>query len=64
LERSDELTLDLIELMFIDSSGIRAILALAECAKGSLVLRHPSDAVRKIIDLTGIVGRNGIVLDN
>ena len=64
LERSDELRVELSDLAFIDSSGIRAILALAERANGSLVLCHPRENVRKVIDLTGIVGRHGIVVED
>ena len=63
LERSDGLTLDLSGLQFIDSSGIRAFLALAERATGALVLSHPGENVRKVIELTGIVGRHGITLE-
>ena len=58
-----DLILDLSDLSFMDSSGIRAVLAIAEHASGSVVLRQPSESVRKVIDLTGIVGRHGIVLD-
>ena len=63
LEASDSLTIDLSNLSFMDSTGIRAILALAERAGGSVLLRHPTANVRKVIDLTGIVGRDGIALD-
>jgi anti-anti-sigma factor len=63
LGRSPDLTLDLSDLSFTDSSGIRAFLTLAERARGSVVLRRPNDSVRKVIQMTGIVGRNGIVLE-
>ena len=61
-ERHGRLTIDLSALSFIDSSGIRAIVAAAERADG-LSIRGPSDPVRKVLDLTGIVGRRGIQLD-
>jgi anti-anti-sigma factor len=54
-------TLDLSGLSFIDSSGIRAILRLAEEAE-QVLLRDPLPAVRKVLDLSGIVGRRGITL--
>jgi anti-anti-sigma factor len=64
LERGDALVLDLSSLSFIDSSGIRATLQLAERADGGrIMLRRPSEGVRKVLDLTGIVGRAGISLE-
>jgi anti-sigma B factor antagonist len=56
-----EIALDLTELTFIDSSGIRAILTMAQeiGAKG-VVLRNPQPNVRRVLDLIGIEGRSGI----
>jgi anti-sigma B factor antagonist len=62
-ERHPDLVLDLSDLAFMDSSGIRAVLAIAERSSGSVLLREPNGSVRKVIDLTGIVGRHGIALD-
>ena len=62
-EQRSDVILDLSDLSFIDSSGIRAVLAIAEGTTGAVVLRGPSASVRRVIDLTGIVGRYGIVLD-
>ena len=62
-EKRQDVILELSDLAFMDSSGIRAVIAIAEHARGSVVLREPSASVRKVIDLTGIVGRHGIVLD-
>ena len=55
------ITLDLSRLSFIDSSGIRAILRLADEAE-EVVLRDPAPGVRKVLDLSGIVDRRGIRL--
>jgi anti-anti-sigma factor len=54
-------TLDLSQLSFIDSSGIRAILRLADEAD-EVALRDPLPGVRKVLDISGIVGRRGIML--
>jgi anti-anti-sigma regulatory factor len=51
-------------MTFIDSSGIRALLALAERSEGrGFVIRHPTENVQKVFDLTGIIGRWGIKVD-
>ena len=62
-QRHGRLIADLSALTFLDSTGIRALLELTErCGRG-ITLRAPSDNVRKVLDLTGIVGRAGIRLD-
>jgi anti-anti-sigma factor len=46
---------DLSEVHFIDSSGLGALIALHQRAAdvgGELTLRAPSDAVRRVLDLT------------
>ena len=64
LERHGALVIDLSGLAFIDSSGIRALLALGERHDGRpLTLRAPSENVRKVLDITGIIGRASITLD-
>jgi anti-anti-sigma factor len=45
--------LDLSELQFVGSAGIRAFVTIAkEASPRGLVLRSPQRAVRKVIDLT------------
>ena len=49
--------LDLGGLRFMDSSGLRVLLAAAERlagAGGSLVLRDPAPAVRRLLDIAGV----------
>jgi anti-anti-sigma factor len=59
-----ELILDLADVRFIDSSGIRAILSLAMAARDKgVVLRNPQGAVRRLIALTDIEGRAGIRIE-
>jgi anti-anti-sigma factor len=60
LEAHRALLIDLSELEFIDSSGVRTILETARRTDRGVVLRRPRPNVRKVIDITGIVGRYGI----
>jgi anti-anti-sigma factor len=56
-----EVVLDMTELTFIDSSGIRAILTMAqEIGANGVVLRNPQPNVRRVLDLIGLQGRSGI----
>jgi anti-anti-sigma factor len=52
-----DLVLDLSATMFLDSSGLRAILTaqrrLADSG-GRLALRAPSEPVRRLLDITGL----------
>ncbi len=59
------LKLDLSELSFIDSSGVRILLrALKELTDrgGMLVLEHPTEPVQRVFDLLGLAA-NGIVIN-
>ncbi|HYG71929.1 MAG TPA: STAS domain-containing protein [Actinomycetota bacterium] len=56
-----DVIVDLSRLEFLDSSGIRAILAIGTSDR-RVVLRRPAPRVRKVLDLTGIIGREGIPL--
>jgi anti-anti-sigma factor len=51
-----DLHLDLTDLTFIDSSGIRGLLLLAEAmgGRGRLILTGPTDSVRRTLTLVGI----------
>jgi anti-anti-sigma factor len=55
-------TLDLKELTFVDSCGIRAILALARSANGNgpVVLLNPTDAVSRVLEILGLDEHVGI----
>lgn len=56
-----EIVLDLTDLTFLDSSGIRAILTMAqEIGTNGVLLRNPRANVRRVIELIGIEGRSGI----
>ena len=56
VEPEGDLTLDLKALEFIDSSGVRALVTVADhLAEGStLILSEPTPAVRRVLDLVGI----------
>ena len=51
-----DLRLDLSELVFIDSSGIRSLLILSESlgSRGLLVLVSPAEPVLRTLELVGI----------
>jgi anti-sigma B factor antagonist len=48
------MVVDLRELEFIDSSGIRVLLAIAEHAPGRLRVINGSASVERLFDLTGV----------
>jgi anti-anti-sigma factor len=57
-------TFDLAELTFIDSSGVHALLRASERIDGKLVLRRPTPAVRKVLDLVRLTDASSrIVLE-
>lgn len=58
-----ELVLDLSELTFLDSTGIRAFLVVAGQVSGGLILRRPTQTVRRVLDLVGIDGHLGIRIE-
>jgi anti-anti-sigma factor len=52
VEQPGDVTVDLQALSFIDSSGLLALLRTADRVQdGNLVLRRPSDPVRRVLDL-------------
>lgn len=61
VDGSHEVVLDIAELTFLDSSGLRAIMRLAafECPAG-LVLHWPRASVRSLLDLVSIEDVAGI----
>lgn len=61
LDGQREVVLDISDLAFLDSSGIREIIALAGRVGGKgVLLRHPRPNVRRVLDLVDVAGRNGI----
>jgi anti-anti-sigma factor len=56
-----EVVLDIEELVFVDSSGLKAILRLTEtaCPHG-IVLRWPRDNVLRVLDILNVEGVRGI----
>lgn len=51
------LVLDMRDVSFIDSTGVRTLLEAAQSAGGSLTLMAPSAAVTRVLDLTRLRGR-------
>ena len=56
--RREPVLLDLSGVGFVDSSGVRAFLRIAEWldGKGCLILHGEKPAVRRVLDLLGIGG--------
>jgi anti-anti-sigma factor len=54
--------LDFSDLTFVDSSGIRAILALSH-AKGQVVLRNLPENVRKVLVIAGVDETMGVRIE-
>jgi anti-anti-sigma factor len=64
--RGAHLLLDLSRLEFMDCSGIRALTAILTAIgpDGRLVLREPTMAVRRVLELVGADGFPGLVVIN
>jgi anti-anti-sigma factor len=59
-----EVVLDLSDLTFVDSTGIRAMIALArELAPRRLVLRDPAPTVASVFDIVRLEGMFGIRIE-
>jgi anti-sigma B factor antagonist len=60
--RAGQLRLDLSELTFMDSSGLRVILraVLASNGSGPVVLERPSPTVRRLLDVALPTGAPGL----
>ena len=58
-----ELVIDLSEVTFIDSSGIRAIVQLSRKVWCPTVLRNPSRPVQRVLELVGLDGHGGIRIE-
>lgn len=60
---SAAMTLDTSELAFLDSSGISELLRIHDAyvaAGGSFVLSNPTDNVRRVLEITGLLETFGI----
>lgn len=58
-----DVRLDVSELHFADSGGIRAMLTVVETMKpGTLILIWPTRSVRRVLELLGVDQGAGIVL--
>lgn len=49
-----ELRLDVSELRFCDSAGLRALVLLSREVDGGLALEEPSDVLVRLLDVTGL----------
>lgn len=55
-----ELVLDLSDVTFMDSMGVRALVLVSRKRWGGLVLRNPQDAVVRVLELLQIDEMPGI----
>jgi anti-anti-sigma factor len=60
LDSRREMVLDLSDLAFLDSSGIRAILRLAARVEGGVVLQHARRGVARVLEIVRLEGNSGI----
>ncbi len=59
----DTLTVDLAQMTFIDSSGISTVLKIKAELEGDgavLVLKNPTDSVKRILEITGLLATFGL----
>jgi anti-anti-sigma factor len=63
LDGQREFVVDLSGLSFLDSTGIRAMLALAARTDRGVVLRDPPPNVRRILEITAVGGHSGIRIE-
>ena len=59
VDRGGPVTLDVTELAFMDSTGVRLLIHTAQRleGRGCLIVHGANDTVRRVIDLTGIADR-------
>ena len=57
LDEPGDLTIDLSDLTFMDSSGLQALLKIEHDMRGTLRLSAPRPAVLRIFEMTGTMGR-------
>jgi anti-anti-sigma factor len=64
LETPGDIVLDLTKLTFIDSSGLQAVVALAQrVVDGGVILRCPPPNVLRVLDILGVNGAVGIRIE-
>ncbi|HYV02868.1 MAG TPA: STAS domain-containing protein [Actinomycetota bacterium] len=49
-----DLDLDMAEVTFVDSQGLRVLIEVARSARGTLTLHDVRPAVQRLFDLTGV----------
>jgi anti-anti-sigma factor len=61
-EGSGPVVLDLRDLRFMDSTGVRGLLAV--CVERPVVLRHAQPAIKRLLEIVGLAARPEIKLEN
>lgn len=59
LRPREQVVLDLSEVTFIDSTGLRSLLTVARDLKGrgQLILEHPTQRVLQVLEIAGVLRR-------
>ena len=65
LDHSRRVVLDISDLAYVDSSGVKAILRLVEdeCPNG-LILFHPRDNVQRVLDILAVEKVGGVSVES
>ena len=64
LERAGEIVIDLAEVTFIDSSGLRSIALLARAVRErGILLRYPQDPVLRVLEMIDLEEIPGIRIE-
>lgn len=58
-----EVVLDLAEVSFIDSMGVRALVLVAREMRGGIVLRYPQDTLVRVFELLQLDEAPGIRIE-
>lgn len=63
IDPARELVLDLSDLTFVDSTGLRSIARLASGARRGIVLRHPRPIVMKVLQIVRMQDLPGLRIE-
>lgn len=53
LKTSKNIVIDLAQVDYVSSSGLRVFLLASNALNGGLVLRHVSEEIKEVLDMTG-----------
>ena len=62
-DSTDEIVLDLADVSFIDSMGVRSLVLFARETSAEVVLRYPQDALMRVFELLQLDEAPGIRIE-